>query len=160
MWFVFTQWICALGLGKFHKESNAFHCFCREQDVEARVKAGVANGFELQREMEQAFAAHKGADTPPTPKREESRKRGKRKAAGEAAGERAPPLNIKKAATACTVQSVDSHPSRLSNLVKNGCPICRCCPYWDETLRAYVVYSDMAPDGMTWDQTSKRYVIV
>ena len=154
------QRICALGLGKFHKESNAFHCFCREQDVEARVKAGVANGFELQREMEQAFAAHKGADTPPTPKREESRKRGKRKAAGEAAGERAQPLNIKKAATACTVQSVDSHPSRLSNLVKNGCPICRCCPYWDETLRAYVVYSDMAPDGMTWDQTSKRYVIV
>ena len=26
------------------------------------MKAGVANGFELQREMEQAFAAQKGAD--------------------------------------------------------------------------------------------------
>eukprot|EP00964_Phaeocystis_antarctica_P048768 scaffold28236_cov59-Phaeocystis_antarctica.AAC.7 len=49
------QWIWALGLGKFHKESNAFHSFCRKQDVEGRVKAGVANGFELQREMEQAL---------------------------------------------------------------------------------------------------------
>ena len=94
------QWICALGLGKSHKESNAFHSFCRKQDVEGRVKAGVANGFELQREMEQAFAAQKGADRDtPIPQGEESRKRGKRKAAGTASSERAPPVKIKKAAT-------------------------------------------------------------
>ena len=41
------------------------------------MKAGVANGFELQREMEEGFAAQKGADTL---KGQESRKRGKRKA--------------------------------------------------------------------------------
>ena len=89
------QWISALGLGTFHKESSAFHCFCREQDVEGRVKAGVANGFVLQCEMEQAFAAQKEADTL---KGEASGKRGKRKAAGTAASEGAPPLKIKKAA--------------------------------------------------------------
>ena len=55
------QWICALGLGNFHKYSNAFHCFCREQDVEGRVKAGVANGFELQREEEGFAALHPSA---------------------------------------------------------------------------------------------------
>ena len=54
------------------------------------MKAGVANGFELQREMEEGFAAQKGANTL---KGEERRKQGKRKATGTAASERAPHLS-------------------------------------------------------------------
>ena len=49
------QWIRGLGLGRFYNSSNAFHRFCREHDVEGRVKAGVENGFTLQSEMEDAW---------------------------------------------------------------------------------------------------------
>jgi hypothetical protein len=63
------QWVCALGLGRFYKSSNAFHRFCREQDVEGRVKAGVANGFTLQSEMEEAWKQSQ-LDTPVTDTKE------------------------------------------------------------------------------------------
>ena len=85
------QWIVALGLGKSHNHKSAFHVFCREQDVEGRVKAGVVNGFELQEEMEAAWKKSQGAPT-----QTQGRSSRKRKAADTRVNGDRQPTKIKR----------------------------------------------------------------
>lgn len=49
-------WILDLGLGRHFDPRNAFHLYCRAQDIERRVKT-TGGGFDVARELQAAFDA-------------------------------------------------------------------------------------------------------
>ena len=49
-------WILDLGLGRHFDPRNAFHLYCRAQDIERRVRT-TGGGFDVARELQAAFDA-------------------------------------------------------------------------------------------------------